>query len=202
MCIWASSSCLAVMNLKSNSRHGKSLVLRGVGRKLVTHLPPASAACLVFTRSTWVTFNMTFPESNPESMIHCVLCLGGSKVQGEVKNSATVEWIGAPNLDLNPFFVLSKCWFGFWTGWICLSDAGSLLNIPVGKTHGWFKPLGSENSSRYQKSRGGTVTLALQPLTSSRVWDLNQLLRSLNLSTRDLEVKSRKKKSSDFPRLC
>lgn len=38
------------------------------------------------------------------------------------------------------------------------------------------------------------MTLALQPLTSSRIWDLNQLLRSLNLSTRDLEVKSRKKK--------
>lgn len=73
---------------------------------------------------------------------------------------------------------------------------------PCGKNTWLVYPLGSENSSRYQKSRGGTVTLALQPLTSSRIWDLNQLLRSLNLSTRDLEVKSRKKKSSDFPRLC
>lgn len=37
-------------------------------------------------------------------MIYCVLCLGGSKVQGEVKNSPTVELIRALSLDLYPVF--------------------------------------------------------------------------------------------------
>jgi len=57
VCIWAIFCCLAVMNLKTKSRYGKSLLLRSARRKLATYLTP----CLVFfTRGTWITFNTTF----------------------------------------------------------------------------------------------------------------------------------------------
>lgn len=120
-------------------------------------------------------------------MTHCVLCLGGSEVEREVKSSHTVEWIWALTLGLNPIFALSKCWFGLWIEWMCLSDAGSHPNIPVGKTHDWFKPLGSENTSRYQKCQGWIKLCHYNPEPQSAT-------QVLNFNTRDLEVKSRKKK--------
>lgn len=82
--------------------------------------------------------------------------------------------------------VLVRCWFP--------------PEYPHGKTHGCFKPLGSENTSRYQQCKGWTILCHNKKNFIQLGWD-GTSISNLGCSISKLRKNPGKKKSSDFPRL-
>lgn len=126
VCTWAISSCLALMNLKSNIGQGKSLVLRGVEGSLYLSCLPG----LHQKHLNYLSWNFSIKQS----WKYDLLCALLRREWGTGRSQKITQWM---DLGSDFGFESSVCTFKvlvcLWAGWMCLSDAGSLLNIHMGK---------------------------------------------------------------------